>query len=283
MNTNREQILREGFCRIPDILDASMLQRLREVTDHLIASAPPAELDYVRYQGTNIEVSYQHPVFAELIAWPKTLAALSEMGYPGPKFLSGHLLSKPPHGPALYWHQDWAAWGDACSAQADPPQVFVMYYLTDTSPENGCLRVIPGSHRRRIPLHDQLPEAHTEASYTAPPDSPAFSRHADEVNAPVKAGDILIGDARVLHAAHPNQTDRRRSCLTLWYYPDWEGLPEPVQALFCRKKPLAPPDWWEGDAGKAVEPLIPWYNGGAEATPWNRIPGEHLKPEMPAA
>ena len=41
-------------------------------------------------------------------------------------------------------------WSDEPRAYSDlPPQLFAMFYLTDTSPRNGCLRVIPGSHRKR--------------------------------------------------------------------------------------------------------------------------------------
>ncbi len=104
----REALVQHGFCIFEKVLDGAMLQELRTVTDGLLDSAPPAELDYVRYQGSNIPVAYQHPVFARLFAWPATLQALASMGFTDPRLLSGHLLSKPPHGPALYWHQDWA-------------------------------------------------------------------------------------------------------------------------------------------------------------------------------
>ena len=35
-------------------------------------------------------------------------------------------------------------------------QLFLMVYLVDTTPANGCLRVLPGSHLRKIPLDDEL-------------------------------------------------------------------------------------------------------------------------------
>ena len=153
-----------------------------------------------------------------------------------------------------------------------------MYYLTDTRRENGCLRVIPGSHRRRIPLHDELPAAHTNDTYLANQEGPLFDIYPEEIDVPVRAGDAVIGDARVLHAAHGNNSQFRRSCLTLWYVPDFAALSEPLQAASSRRQSLEPPHWWEGDAGRAVEPLISWYNGSAEPTRWNRNPGELLRP-----
>ena len=55
------------------------------------------------------------------------------------------LLSKPPYGPPLYWHNDWQFWDDAISAEPMAQKLFGMVYLVDTTPANGCLRVIPES------------------------------------------------------------------------------------------------------------------------------------------
>jgi ectoine hydroxylase-related dioxygenase (phytanoyl-CoA dioxygenase family) len=151
-----------------------------------------------------------------------------------------------------------------------------MYYLTDTAPDNGCLRVIPGTHRRRIPLHDALPAAHTDATYTAAEKSVLFSTRPDEVDVPVKAGDLLIGDARLLHAAHANQTGRHRSLLTLWYLPDYDALSESVKAAVVKLQPVPPPGWADTPAGRLLDPLIPRYDGDAQPEPWNRVPGAYL-------
>ena len=272
-----EQLVRDGFCVFPQVLDARLLEDLRRVTDELLDRQTEEEKERFRYQGSNIGVAYQDPVFARLFALPAALGALEAVGYSRPKWWSAFLLSKPPHAPPLYWHQDWWAWDDPVSASETPPQVFLMYYLTDTSPENGCLRVIPGTHRRRIALHDELPPAHSDETYFANVDTPLFQRHPEEVSIPVKAGDLVVGDARVLHAAHANRTDERRTCLTLWYLPDYEGLPDSIKAVAGRRAPLQPPDWWEKEIGKPVEPLIPYYNGEGHPAKWNRTPGELLR------
>jgi len=270
--TQREQLLKDGFCIFEHVLDQPMLDELRRVTQGLIAQVSAGDAEKYKYQGTNVQVNYQDPIFAKLFAWPAALDALASLGFPNPKFWSGFMLSKPPHGPPLYWHQDWWAWDEPCSLEATPPQIFLMYYLTDTNRENGCLRVIPGSHRHRVDLHDQIHEAHTRATYTAPLDAPEFMQHPDEVDIEVKAGDVVIGDARVLHAAHLNKTDKHRTLLTLWYLPDFDHLPDSIKVATARTLPLAPPDWWEGDAGKVVEPLIPYFTGDAPKAKWNRVP-----------
>jgi len=45
---------------------------------------------------------------------------------------------------ALPRHRDGRFWNDPASSTPAAMQVFLMFYLTDTSRENGCLRVVPG-------------------------------------------------------------------------------------------------------------------------------------------
>ena len=86
------------------------------------------------------------------------------------------------------------------------------YYLVDTTPSNGCLRVIKGSHLNRHPLHDILPNAHGEALQRVDDaDHPAYQHFSGEVDISVKAGDLVIGDSRLLHASHGNRSDERRT------------------------------------------------------------------------
>ncbi len=95
-----------------------------------------------------------------------------------------------------------------------------MYYLVDTTPYNGCLRVLKGSHLKRHPLHDILPNAHgAELQRVENANHPAFQHFPGEVDIPVNAGDLVIGDSRLLHASHGNQSNERRTVITLWYHP----------------------------------------------------------------
>jgi len=279
MNATREvsnAVSDRGYVLVPGVLDKSILSELRAVTDELLRNYSAADREKYKYQGSNIAMEYQHPVFARLIAWPRTIQALAELGFDDPRYWSGYILSKPPHAPPLYWHQDWWAWDDAISADPVPAQLFLMYYLTDTRRENGCLRVIPGTHRRRIPFHDELDEPHTDKSYHADPNSPLFRDHPDAVDVLVRAGDLVVGDARLLHAAHANQSDQRRTLLTLWYFGRFNRLSESLQAAIATGDP-SPPASLDPELRRSLDPLLPRYRGAAEPAKWNRVPGAHLK------
>ena len=87
------------------------------------------------------------------------------LGYAECKFSRAYLISKPPQSPQLFWHQDFTAWsGEPRAFDEISPQLFAMFYLVDTTKENGCLRVIPGSHRKRelFPHREdqRFPQAH---------------------------------------------------------------------------------------------------------------------------
>lgn len=273
--SRRAQLERDGYCRFEQVLSPDLLARTRAASDRLLDALPPEHLQQQKSTGSMVSV-YDDPFFAQLVAAPGALAALRSLGYDAPKWRSGYAIAKPPHSPALFWHQDWWGWDEAISYTWDQPQqAFLMYYLVDTSRDNGCLRLIAGSHRRRHPMHDAVPDAHTaDLRAMADPTHPAYQAAQGEVDVPVTAGDLVVGDSRLLHAAHANRTDRRRTVITLWYFPAWDELPESLRAAVAK---TALPESWQGEPMRTLGSLVPTYEGDAEPTAWNRIPGAALR------
>merc|ERR1711939_113912 len=101
--------------------------------------------------------------------------------------------------------------------QQTPHQVFAMYYLSDTTVQNGCLTVLPGTHRTPHKMHDVLAgvAAHSDTARNKDLNNlgPEFvtGDEKDAVDVCVKAGDVVIGDNRVLHGARANHSDDRRT------------------------------------------------------------------------
>lgn len=260
--TQRQQLLEQGFTRFERVLPLDLLNRLRSTTDRLLEAQSAEQQAGKRAQGSMVRTNAD-PIFAELIALPAALKIFTQLGWSTPTFTDGYVISKPPRSPRLFWHYDWFAWEDDFSYGNEPPQLFAMYYLSDTVRENGCLRVIPGSHLRHNALHDQLLEPHSKAlSEASDLEHPAFSTRPDEVDVGVNAGDLLVGDARLLHAAHENKTDQRRTLITLWYQPDLQAMPERMQAQMAAKVQAIPDDWPE-QAKAALTPLMARYSGSA--------------------
>ena len=281
-NTMRDRFFRDGFILFEDVLDPLTVDRLRRFTDDVLARQAPEHFEENRTTGSMVMIDWamacRNPVMAGLIAHPNALAALKTLGFEEPKFGHGRIISKPPHSPPLFWHEDGRFWNDPVSYSTQPIQCFLMYYLTDTTPHNGCLRVIPGSHLKRHWLHDRISPRHTEElrKFENPGD-PGFSRVAEEVDVPVEAGDLVMGYGSLLHASHANRSNQRRTVLTMWYYPDFVSLPERTQATVA----LLETD--NGDAASAsaeiralMEPLKIVYEGEAEPIETEWTPGEAL-------
>ena len=279
----RRQLVRHGFCRAPGVLDPAALHATREAAEAALASIGTDHRAQWRSQGSLVPVA-DHPSFAPLIAHAGFQAMFARLGLHGTLFSSGYVISKPPGGPALFWHQDWWGWEHPISRDDRIAQVALFLYMTDTTRENGCLRLIPGTHRRPHPLHD-LVDAHdpTLAEVKNPEDA-AFASHADEVDVPVTAGDVVVVDARLIHGAHPNRSGAERTNITLWWHPDYEDLPATIKARiwqvyeregidtdFDADRSLRPHTWPEPHRSQAL-PFVVTDPGPAEPEPWVRTP-----------
>jgi hypothetical protein len=270
------ELASDGYSVIEGLLERSWLDRLGAYCEQRLTGQAADHFERFAHHGSMISLdAVGDPLIRRLVTLPRLRDALAARGFDDVRWLSAYLISKPPHSPPLWWHQDWWAWDDPVSFADFPAQVFVMVYLRDVGSRDGALRVIPGSHRGPHPLSRELPEAHGEEIETAPRDSPAHRRHADELTLAVRGGDAVIGDARLLHATHPNRSEHRRNCLTLWYLPAWERLPEPIRAYLVRHPSLPPAGWWR-TAGHGVPaeiaPLLPRYDGHCSPVAYRRRP-----------
>ncbi len=258
----RDGMLRDGYAIIESVLPPDFLQALRDETERLIASHEEAPEH--RFQGQHILARRsENALVRELLAWAPTYQALAAMGFgdfdpdwDGDDSARVVILTKEPGGPPLYWHQDWLWWNDPLSLAPWPQFMSLGYYLSDTSPENGCLKVIPGSHRKRFPLHDQLQPAHEGGARFIDEDDPyMFSEPPEQRLLPVKAGDLVLLDARALHAAGQNHTAERRTLVLSWHKRPSDSIPA----------------FWRGPLPQALQERDP-----AASYERSRVPGRYL-------
>lgn len=271
-----ETFLKQGYAVVPKALDSELLAELRAHSHERLTYESAEHFDAFRFHGSMLQLDpITEGVVCRLVANPRMLKALCALGFASPKWLSAYLISKPPRSPALWWHQDWWAWESEVSWERWPAQLFVMYYLRDVGVLDGALRVIPGSHRTRHPLHDLLPPAHSNEINEASEFGPAHATQPGEVTVSVRAGDAVIGDSRILHATHANRSERRRTCLTLWYLPRFAELPDGVRSYVVDHPALPPRGWWRDEHVSLPRPLrelLPTYEGDEQPVAYNRTP-----------
>lgn len=281
-NLNQE-LFNNGYCVARDCLDPATISNLRTWSAQALSNVSDSHRKNNRSQGSLINLS-DHPEFADIIGHDQLKNLFAQLEFSNPIFSSGYIISKPPLGPPLFWHQDWWGWDDPISYKRELAQVFIMIYLTKTTASNGCLRVIPGSHRKRHKLHTAK-AAHGETlSKVTNPDDPLYQSLIDEIDVPVNPGDVVVGDARLLHGAHANQSSNERTLLTLWFHPDYKTLPPGmrarIQEIFYRRGVDTDPDAantltmldWPADQRKKIQHLFPTLDQPATPHAWNREP-----------
>jgi hypothetical protein len=95
----------------------------------------------------------------------------------------------------------------------------LLFMLDDFTPDNGALRVVPGSHRAgRLP-------AEALADAAAP--------HPDEVWLTGRAGDVVVLNSHLWHGGLANRTDRPRRALHV-YYTRWDKPQQQYQRQLLR-------------------------------------------------
>jgi ectoine hydroxylase-related dioxygenase (phytanoyl-CoA dioxygenase family) len=264
------QLIDEGFCVLEDMLDAETLAHTRDVSMKAVAGLSQEKLESTRSPGSLIN-SNDQPGLAECVGNPKALAALEAMGFGDSGFWKAVIISKPPHSPRLYWHQDCMWWDDPRAYSDHSPMIFLMYYLDDTTRENGCLRLLPGTHRKWHRLHE-AGEAHTRDINRADDmDDPRFADYPGEIDVPVRAGDLVVGDARLFHATHANTSDEHRTVITIWFHPLFSDLAEPTQSWIHHSFHRAHAGW-PLEALEKIRAVIPDYRGTVEPPDFNRQP-----------
>jgi len=114
------------------------------------------------------------------------------------------------------------AWGQPCHQDSyyfpfTPmrPVVGVWLACTDATTENGCLWVVPGSHREKI--HEHVPDRRPNANvgYVEIVDHDLSSAVPVEMT----AGDLLFFDSYLMHYSTDNQSSRPRTAMVYHYAP----------------------------------------------------------------
>lgn len=124
-------------------------------------------------------------------------------------FGSHFFCKMPGDGKAVAWHQDASYWPLTPSKT-----VTVWLAIDDSDAGNGCMRVIPGTHKLGHLTWRQSDSSENNVLNQTVDDAERFGEPADVV---LKAGEASIHSDLLLHGSEPNTSDRRRCGLTLRY------------------------------------------------------------------
>jgi ectoine hydroxylase-related dioxygenase (phytanoyl-CoA dioxygenase family) len=127
---------------------------------------------------------------------------------------TSHFISKEPvTGRSTPWHEDSAYWNGRLSEY--DRIVTVWLALSPSNRDNGCMRVIPGSHLDGG-FSDYVPTDKTVQTFHAEIPGVDESRAVDFE---LRRGEFSMHDGRIVHGAKPNTSQVRRTGYTMRYFP----------------------------------------------------------------
>ncbi|HIE99127.1 MAG TPA: phytanoyl-CoA dioxygenase family protein [Planctomycetes bacterium] len=198
-----------GYLTRLDVHDTSEAAVVREAFDKLELWEGRDEC-IIGLHGRHIDRRF----IWELATNAKTLDCIAALMGPDIIVLSTHFFCKYPQTTDKFvaWHQDVTYWG------LEPPDALTAWYAVDDSDvENGCMRVIPGSHRQGILPHGKSDRSGNLLSINQEIEADVDDGQA--VDLVLKAGQISIHHGHLIHGSNPNHSERRRCGLAISYCP----------------------------------------------------------------
>jgi hypothetical protein len=210
------QYHRDGFVIPAYRLSPQWVARMQSALNLLIANNPgvrPEKLVSAHIEGQNDEGVKGCSDFLELAMHPEILDLVE--GVLGPDIIlwGCHVFCKPAsEGYETPWHQDGHYWPIRPLANCT-----VWVALEPSTRDNGCLRVIPSSHRS-MQLHPHLHEDRTDLTLNQRMAEGSFDE-AEAVDLELQPGQMSLHDIYMVHGAKANTSGQRRTGVALRYMP----------------------------------------------------------------
>lgn len=231
-----------GFFIRESVFQQSDLEKMRNAVEDIHSrmvehangdSAPPVQMvDDKRYQdidGSCVKWEWQedsrdirsmepflflHPDLDSLIDDPRIVVPTRHiMGTEEISLFTDKLNFKRPGGAPFPWHQDSPYFVFGCS-HVDH-LLSLQIYLDDAKVDNGCLWMIPGSHRQGI-LPGVQNKGVLDRLYTDMDQVP----EGDFVPITVPAGSVIFFNTHVVHGSKTNTTADNRRAMVITYQPN---------------------------------------------------------------
>jgi chlorinating enzyme len=206
--TLSEQWAARGFVPAVDVLTPEEAIRCRARFDALEREVGP-EATEVRILDRHLDVEFVW----RLATHPRVLDAVEAILGPDVLLLACNFFCKYPAEERgerfVAWHQDVTYWG------LEPPRAITAWIaIDDADEENGCMQVIPGSHRLGLLEHGKSARAGNLLSINQEVPG-GLVDETRAVTLPLRAGQMSLHDGMLLHGSHPNRSARRRCGLAV--------------------------------------------------------------------
>jgi non-heme Fe2+,alpha-ketoglutarate-dependent halogenase len=193
-----------------------------EFVGDTLASQSEGEMSNEEYACRGLNARDKHledPVLLDMFAHPAVVERVAQLLGPDLLFWRSQFFPKYPKMGGTGWHQASSYLNETMRwATLTPPdlsrlfQLTVWIALTDSTKENGCLRVVRGTHREIQPMVIEEYDAVKHADNKSDRFGTKLMRpyhDVDEskvIDLEMKAGQFVIFTERVMHGSLPNVT-----------------------------------------------------------------------------
>ncbi len=153
-----------------------------------------------------------HPWMDQVVRHPAILDAVEDVLGPNLFCWGSQFFAKDPGDTAyVSWHQDGTYWG-----LSSPDVVTAWVALTPSIPENGCMRVVPGTQRQQVAHEDTFAESNL---LSRGQEIAVKVDEAKAVDVVLQPGQMSLHHVLIFHGSEPNQSDIRRVGFAIRYVP----------------------------------------------------------------
>lgn len=252
------QYAQNGFVVFRGVLDPALIAEANAHVDWLLAKHPDHRPEHLHHY-----LCQKDPFWIRLVSDDRLLDIAEQFIGPDIALYGTHYICKPPRtGQRVLWHQDGSYW------PLEPMEVVTLWVaLTESTPENGCMRVIPGTHTLELQALKERKDVENVLE-SGMDESLVDERQA--VDLVLHAGDVSVHNPNIVHGSEANNSERWRKALTIRYIPTstrilLEGPGPHVSAFHLRG---------EAPAGVNAYNPLPRYEEGQhmpfrDAAKWN--------------
>jgi hypothetical protein len=193
--------VRDGFFSPYDVTNPS---HAAELLADLEAGEAEVAHDFAQLSLLRSYPARLLPSFDRLIRHPRLIAAVSQIL--GPDLLvwgSGFFIKEPESPSYVSWHQDLNYWG-----LDGENEVTAWFALSPSTSESGCMRFVPGSHRKRLVPH--VDSFEKDNLLTRGQEIAVQVDEASAVDIVLQPGQASLHHGHLFHASGPNRSRVRR-------------------------------------------------------------------------
>jgi ectoine hydroxylase-related dioxygenase (phytanoyl-CoA dioxygenase family) len=289
----------QGFLVVEDALDSAELDRLIGEAAHIcrgergsIRGITPAAADEPDAEVLRRYLCIHFPhkiseIMHQALSQPAIVEVLTNVIGPNVKCMQSMLFIKASGKPGQAWHQD-----EFFIPTRDRSLTGAWIAMDDATVENGCLWVIPGSHRHGLiwPQH-----AHGDTRFDCTGEAMYFPYTDDDaVPVEVKKGSIVFFNGYLLHRSLPNHAKSgfRRSLVNHYMSAEsllpWHGFQPGMSIATADYRDIVmvagtDPYAWKGTEDRANAHVRPSGEGGCgnpERNAEAQVAAESMAPSM---